>query len=127
MYAFIFALSAGRNLLIILAIRWTHMKTLANVFITKLAVGNLLLCHINVLLVTTLEHLGHWPFRELMCKERHKKTIKWEDLQGILCGAFQIGVCKTARQLIDWINVSLPLKLIKSFSYSDIMILWVFR
>ena len=44
------------------------MKTVTNVFITNLAVADFLVCLLNVPMVTTLGHLGYWPFGELMCK-----------------------------------------------------------
>ncbi|KAL9984549.1 hypothetical protein ACROYT_G006857 [Oculina patagonica] len=58
----------GGNLLVILTIRRPHMKTVTNVFITNLAVADFLVCLLNVPMVTTLGHLGYWPFGELMCK-----------------------------------------------------------
>lgn len=67
-YAVIFILGVGGNLLVILTIRRPHMKTVTNVFITNLAVADFLVCLLNVLMVTTLGHLGYWPFGELMCK-----------------------------------------------------------
>ena len=67
-YAIIFILGVGGNLLVILTIRRPHMKTVTNVFITNLAVADFLVCLLNVPMVTTLGHLGYWPFGELMCK-----------------------------------------------------------
>ena len=67
-YAVIFVLGVGGNLLVILTIRRPHMKTVTNVFITNLAVADFLVCLLNVPMVTTLGHLGYWPFGELMCK-----------------------------------------------------------
>ena len=67
-YAVIFILGVGGNLLVILTIRRPHMKTVTNVFITNLAVADFLVCLFNVPMVTTLGHLGYWPFGEFMCK-----------------------------------------------------------
>ena len=67
-YAVIFVFGVGGNLLVILTIRRPHMKTVTNVFITNLAVADFLVCILNVPMVTTLGHLGYWPFGELMCK-----------------------------------------------------------
>lgn len=67
-YAVIFVLGVGGNLLVILAIRRPQMKSVTNVFITNLAVADFLVCLLNVPMVTTLGHLGYWPFGEFMCK-----------------------------------------------------------
>ena len=67
-YAVIFILGIGGNLLVILTIHRPHMKTVTNVFITNLAVADFLVCLLNVPMVTTLGHLGYWPFGEFMCK-----------------------------------------------------------
>ena len=67
-YVVIFVLGVGGNLLVILTIRRPHMKTVTNVFITNLAVADFMVCLLNVPMVTTLGHLGYWPFGEFMCK-----------------------------------------------------------
>lgn len=67
-YATIFILGVCGNLLVIFAIRRPHMKTVTNVFITNLAVADFLVCLLNVPMVTTLGHLGYWPFGEFLCK-----------------------------------------------------------
>ena len=67
-YAVIFILGVVGNLLVVLAIRRPHMKTVTNVFITNLAIADFLVCLLNVPMVATLGHLGYWPFGEFMCK-----------------------------------------------------------
>ena len=67
-YAFICVLGVLGNLLVILTIRRPHMKTVTNVFITNLAVADFLVCLLNVPMVTTLGHLGYWPFGDFLCK-----------------------------------------------------------
>ena len=67
-YAVIFILGVLGNLLVILTIRRPHMKTVTNVFITNLAIADFLVCLLNVPMVTTLGHLGYWPFGEILCK-----------------------------------------------------------
>ena len=67
-YIAIFVLGVVGNLLVVLTIRRPHMKTVTNVFITNLAVADFVVCLFNVPMVTTLAHLGYWPFGEIMCK-----------------------------------------------------------
>lgn len=67
-YAVLFILGVLGNLLVILTIRRSHMKTVTNVFITNLAIADFLVCLLNVPMVATLGHLGYWPFGEFLCK-----------------------------------------------------------
>ena len=67
-YSVIFIVGVGGNLLVMLTIRRPHMKTVTNIFITNLSVADFLVCLLNVPMVTTLGHLGYWPFGEYLCK-----------------------------------------------------------
>ena len=67
-YGVVFLVGVIGNLLVILAIREPHMRSVTNLFITNLAISDLIVSLVNTPFVVFHAHLGYWPFGSVLCK-----------------------------------------------------------
>mgnify|MGYP001793478610 CR=1 FL=1 len=67
-YGIVFLLGVLGNLLVIRAIKDLQMRSVTNLFITNLAVSDLIVSLVNIPFVVTHAHLGYWPFGSVLCK-----------------------------------------------------------
>ena len=67
-YGVVFLLGVVGNLLVIRAIGDLQMRNVTNLFITNLAISDLIVSLVNIPFVVTHAHLGYWPFGSVLCK-----------------------------------------------------------
>lgn len=67
-YGVVFLLGVVGNLLVIRAIGDLRMRNVTNLFITNLAISDLIVSLVNIPFVVTHAHLGYWPFGSVLCK-----------------------------------------------------------